>query len=143
MIPEHIRGLIFDCDGTLADTMPAHYRSWAAATQKYGLIFPEERFYALGGTPSHQIMPILSEEQGVVFDIKAAAIEKEVMFLDWLPSVQPITPIYEIAKNQRGQRSMAVASGGYRRFVTAILQQIGVHDWFETVVTAEDTPRHK
>ena len=43
----HIKGLIFDCDGTLADTMPLHWRAWQIVTQQYKLHFPEDRFYSL------------------------------------------------------------------------------------------------
>ena len=53
-LPAHIRGLIFDCDGTLADTMPLHWHAWQIVTQRHGLHFPEDRFYAFGGVPSRE-----------------------------------------------------------------------------------------
>ena len=42
----------FDCDGTLADTMPLHWRAWKQVTERHGLHFPEDRFYSLGGVPA-------------------------------------------------------------------------------------------
>ena len=51
-------GLIFDCDGTLVDTMPIHFKAWSITTKKYGLIFPEDRFYALGGLFLYSLIPI-------------------------------------------------------------------------------------
>ena len=59
-----VRGLIFDCDGTLADTMPLHWKAWQTITQRYRIHFPEERFYALGGVPSRDILKMLSEPEG-------------------------------------------------------------------------------
>ena len=50
-LPAHIKGLIFDCDGTLADTMPLHWHAWQMITQRHTLQFPEDRFYSLGGVP--------------------------------------------------------------------------------------------
>ena len=50
--PAGTTGLIFDCDGTLADTMPAHYKAWTAMLGRYGIPFPEPRFYAMGGMPT-------------------------------------------------------------------------------------------
>ena len=50
-------GLIFDCDGTLADTMPAHYKAWTAMLGRLGIPFPEPRFYAMGGMPTAQHHP--------------------------------------------------------------------------------------
>ena len=58
------KGLVFDCDGTLADTMPLHWRAWQIITERHRLHFPEERFYALGGVPSRDILKILAAEQG-------------------------------------------------------------------------------
>ena len=66
--PPGTTGLIFDCDGTLADTMPAHYRAWTAMLGRYGIPFPETRFYAIGGMPTAQIIRLLAAEAGVARD---------------------------------------------------------------------------
>ena len=76
-----IKGIIFDCDGTLADTMPLHWRAWQVITQKHKLHFPEDRFYALGGVPSRDILKMLGDEQGVSIDHIAVAHEKENAYL--------------------------------------------------------------
>ena len=60
---KEIKGLIFDCDGTLADTMPMHWRAWQVIAEKYKLHFPEDRFYSLGGVPSPDILKMLAQEQ--------------------------------------------------------------------------------
>jgi len=72
-----IQGLIFDCDGTLADTMPLHWRAWQAITGRHGIDFPEDRFYSLGGVPSRDILKLLREEQKRVLDPLAVGKEKE------------------------------------------------------------------
>lgn len=143
VIPESVRGLIFDCDGTLADNMPAHFRAWTAVARRHGLTITEERFYQLGGTPSVAIAALLAREQGVAVDARHVAEEKEQEFLNQLAAVRPVSPIVEVAREQRGVRPMAVASGGYRAVVMETLQQIGVADWFPVVVAAEDVARPK
>jgi len=60
-LPAHIKGLVFDCDGTLADTMPMHWRAWQVIAKKYKLHFPMDRFYSLGGVPSRDILKMLAE----------------------------------------------------------------------------------
>ena len=55
------KGLIFDCDGTLADTMPLHWRAWQVISAKYKLNFPIDRFYSLGGVPSRDILKMLAD----------------------------------------------------------------------------------
>ncbi|MEX0741287.1 MAG: HAD hydrolase-like protein, partial [Phycisphaeraceae bacterium] len=72
--------LIFDCDGTLADTMPGHYISWQTTMQRYGITFTEARFYQLGGVPTVKIIEMLADEAGLTLDAAAVAMEKEQAF---------------------------------------------------------------
>ena len=136
-------GLIFDCDGTLADSMPIHYLAWRETMDRYGIEFSEPRFYALGGMPSDKIVATLSVEQNVAIDPARAAREKEQAFLVRMHQLLPIEPVIAVARHFRGQRPMAVASGGYRAVILEQLEQIGCGGWFNAIVTAEDTPRHK
>jgi beta-phosphoglucomutase-like phosphatase (HAD superfamily) len=142
--PAGTAGLIFDCDGTLADTMPAHYKAWLALLAPYGIPFPEPRFYAMGGMPTGSIIRVLAAEVGVaVPDVDAMVLEKERGFLTHLGAVTRIEPVIAIATAYRGTLPMAVASGGYRDTITRTLDRIAVRDWFDALVTAEDTARHK
>jgi HAD superfamily hydrolase (TIGR01549 family) len=137
------RGLIFDCDGTLTDSMPIHYRSWRATMARHGIEFAEDRFYALGGVPSQKIIEMLAAEACLTLDSAAVADEKERAFLELLCDLKPIPHILEIARENRGKVKMAVASGGVRPVIMAQLEHIGCADWFDAIVTAEDTERHK
>ena len=92
-----IKGLIFDCDGTLADTMPLHWRAWQTVTGRYGITFPEERFYALGGVPSRDILNLLRDEQKLVLDPLVVAKEKEEEYLKLMAQVGPIHEVVLIA----------------------------------------------
>ena len=142
--PPGTAGLIFDCDGTLADTMPAHYRAWTSMLGRYGIPFPEARFYAMGGMPTAAIIRVLAAEVGVmVEDVERMVLEKEAAFLESLHAVRPLELVVEVAAAYRGKLPLAVASGGYRETITRTLDRLGLRDWFDTVVTAEDTPRHK
>jgi HAD superfamily hydrolase (TIGR01509 family) len=144
LIPDSVQALIFDCDGTLADTMPLHYQAWLKILGRAGIPFPETRFYQLGGMPTEKIIKLLSEESGVpVTDIPAMTLEKESIYLTLLHEVQPIEPTVRVAEQYRGKLPMAVASGGYREVIGRTLRQIRVADWFQTVVCAEDTVLHK
>jgi HAD superfamily hydrolase (TIGR01509 family) len=142
--PTGTTGLIFDCDGTLADTMPAHYKAWTAMLDRYGIPFPEPRFYAMGGMPTASIIRVLAAEAGMtVTDVNAMVLEKEQGFLTHLGAVTIIEPVLAIVRAYRGQLPIAVASGGYRDTITRTLVRLGIHDWFDAMVVAEDTPRHK
>ena len=142
--PPGTRGIIFDCDGTLADTMPAHFVAWTAMLSRHGIPFTETRFYELGGVPTEQIIRILSQETGVpVADVHAMIWEKEAAFLESIHAVLPIEKVVAVARAFRGKLPIAVASGGYRETITRTLDVLRIRDWFDAMVTAEDTERHK
>lgn len=138
-----IRGLIFDCDGTIADTMPLHWKAWQVVTSKYRLHFPEERFYRLGGVPSRDILKMLKAEQGIELDHVEVAREKERAYLPFLPEVREIEPIVRIAREYHGKVPMGVASGGTKHVITSVLAHLKISHLFEAVVTSEDVQNQK
>ena len=140
------KGFIFDLDGTLADTMPVHFAAWQEIAARHGLRFPKERFYSLGGVPTRKIAELLIQEAGVASDPLAVALEKEEAFVAALGrpgAVRPIQKVVDIARACRSHGAMAIASGGRRYLVERTLALIQIADWFQAVVTAEDTVRHK
>jgi len=141
--PAPTSAAIFDLDGTLADTMPVHYRVWLDVAARYGIDFPEDTFYAMGGIPTPKIAAWLAAQQGLTFDPVQVAREKEAMVLGRVGEVLPIPAVVEIARRCRGEGPVAIASGGSRAMVEGTLRQIGLYDWFPVIVTAEDTARHK
>ena len=134
---------IFDLDGTLADTMPVHFRAWRQVAERHGLDFPESRFYAMGGVPTSKIAATLIAEQGLTVDPATITHEKEEAVLQLFTEVRPIEAVVEIARRCREAGPVAIASGGGRLMVERTLKQIGLGDFFPVVVAAEDTTRHK
>jgi len=142
-LPAHIKGLVFDCDGTLADTMPLHWHAWQLITQRHNLHFPEDRFYSLGGVQSRDILKMLSEEQGRPLDHIAVAHEKENAYLPLMARVEPIHAVVEIAKANFGKIPMAVASGGTQPIIIDVLEHLKIRHLFNAVVTSEMVKNQK
>jgi beta-phosphoglucomutase family hydrolase len=136
-------GLIFDCDGTLADTMPLHWRAWNMITQRYGLHFPEDRFYSLGGVPARDILKLLAQEQGRSLDHIAIAHEKEETYLAALPQIEPIHAVVDIARAHHGKIPMAVASGGTEKVIGQVLDRLNIRHLFGAIVTSEMVKHQK
>ncbi|MDB6068287.1 MAG: HAD-superfamily hydrolase, subfamily variant 3 [Pedosphaera sp.] len=136
-------GIVFDCDGTLADTMPLHWRAWQAIAKRHKLHFPEDRFYSLGGVPSRDILKMLGEEQCVELDHLAVAHEKEAEYLPLIAQVEPINTVVGVAREFFGKIPMAVASGGTRPIIEQVLQHLGIRQLFNAVVTSEDVVNQK
>lgn len=134
---EHYDGLIFDMDGTLADTMPTHFLAWTRSMAAHGITFTEERFYELGGVPAVRIIDLLASEQGLTVDARAIAEAKEALFLELLGEVQPVVPVKAIAEFHREHIPMAVATGSEKWVAEKILRALGIRDWFAAVVGAD------
>ena len=131
-------GLIFDLDGTLADTMPTHFAAWSKSMAAHGIEFSEDRFYALGGVPTPVIIDLLASEQGKILDSTVLAEAKEELFLELLKDVQPVVPVKLIAELHRGLMPLAVATGSLKWVAEKILKTLGIREWFTAVVGADD-----
>jgi beta-phosphoglucomutase family hydrolase len=142
-LPAYIKGLVFDCDGTLADTMPLHWRAWSLVTQRHGLHFPEDRFYAFGGVPSRDILKLLAQEQGRSLDHIAVAHEKEDAYIPLIEQAGPVHVVVEIARENFGKIPMAVASGGTQQIIVQVLEHLKIRHLFDAVVTNEMVKNQK
>lgn len=129
---------IFDCDGTLADTMPLHYKAWTAALREHNAEFPEALFYELGGVPTEKIIEILNERHGYTMPPVETAREKEQLYLELVPKILPIEPVVAIVNQLHGSVPLAVASGGHQAIVRKTLDALGITDKFDVIVGAED-----
>jgi len=138
-----LRLIVFDCDGTLVDTMPTHFIAWQKTMQQFGIDFPEDRFYALGGVPAPTIVKMLSDEAGQSLDAARIAHEKESLYAELLTAADPVHVVVELAQRYRGVKPMAVATGAHRWVAHHSLDLIGIRDWFDCVVTFEDVARPK
>jgi HAD superfamily hydrolase (TIGR01509 family) len=141
--PRPPRGIIFDCDGTLADSMPLHWRTWQIIAPRYGLSLSEERFYSLGGVPARDTVRTLSAEQGIALDPVAVAHEKEALYLTLIAHVEPINIVVNVARENYGKIPLAVASGGNRQVIEQVLDHLGIRHLFQAIVTNEDVARQK
>jgi len=137
------QGAIFDCDGTLADTMPLHYRAWDRALRERGAELSEALFYELGGVPTEDIIRILNDRFGYTLDVQETAAAKEALYEEILPQLEPVGPVVALVREYRGRYPMAVASGGIRRLVAQTLQSLDLTSAFAAVCTAEDVVHGK
>lgn len=137
--------VIFDCDGTLVDSMPAHFEAWCDALAEYGAhgVLREDVFFAMGGRPSRDIVMEINDLYGLKLDPEAIALAKREAFFKRMGSITLIDEVAAFAESLRGRVPMAVASGSTRRVVEKTLQRLGVSDWFDEVVTSEEVAEGK
>ena len=142
-IPDHVRGLVFDCDGTIADTMPLHYEAWVEALNEHRVEFPEALFYELAGVPTARIIEILNERHGHDLPVQETADHKENLYQRLLPRVVPVEPVVLLVKQYAGRLPMAVATGATQAICRKTLGALGLLEYFQAVVTADDVQHGK
>ena len=115
VIPVEVKALVFDCDGTLVDTMPIHWKAWCKICKETGLVFHKTDFYTLAGVPGKKIINVLAKQQGIKLDPYAIYDRKRRYFLEGLTSVSAIQCVVRIAEEaHRMGIPIAVASGSSR-----------------------------
>ena len=137
------RAYLFDCDGTIADSMPVHYLAWQQALKEWGAVLPEDLFYAWGGRPVAEIIADLNEQQGLSMPVEVVAARREVLFQEMLPTVSAVPGVLEHIDEAHRRIPFAVVSGSTRESVTASLSALGLLEKFDVLVCAGDYPRAK
>lgn len=137
-LPTGVAGIVFDCDGTLIDSMPLHRQLWDDCLRPYGVSLPPDYIDTHAGKPTDVIVDRINHEFGVRIDATEFQEVKEGRFRERIDEAPPIGPVVELARAHRGRLPMAVVSGGCRANVVASLEAIDAADWFAVVLTADD-----
>jgi HAD superfamily hydrolase (TIGR01509 family) len=132
------KAYLFDCDGTIADSMPLHYNAWRAVLAEWNCEYPEEVFYSWGGKPVRKIIADLNKINGLQMPIEDLATRKEGLYLAQIPQLQGIPEVLEHIEAEHGRIPFAVVSGSTRDSVVGSLSVLGLLDKFDTIVSAED-----
>ncbi|MGC4866019.1 HAD family hydrolase [Micromonospora sp. DT53] len=141
--PGPFAAYLFDCDGTIVDSMPLHYLAWQRALQEWGCEFPEDLFYAWGGRPTADIIVALNEQQGLAMPVAAVVERRESYYQELLPQLAAVPEVLAHIHDAHRRVPFAVVSGSTRASVTASLDALGLLDRFDVLVCADDYTRAK
>lgn len=138
-------GYIFDCDGTLVESMPLHFAAWRSALTAAGapFEFTWELFYKRAGMTLEQTVTELNAQFLCNIDSIAVAAEQRKSYRASLGAVAAVQPVLEFAQSLRGRAPLSVASGGNREDVRKSLEAVDAAGLFDPVVTACDVTRGK
>ena len=138
-----IKALIFDCDGTLVDSMPLHMTAWAKAFGEFGEYFDKEFLYSLKGMKETEIIDLYISKYGSSVDNKKIVLAKHNYFIEHIDSLKPIKPIVEIAESYYKTIPLSVVSGSVRNIVHAELNVLKIYQLFDFILTADDPYKPK
>jgi beta-phosphoglucomutase family hydrolase len=137
--PGDFKAYLFDCDGTIVDSMPLHYVAWTKALAEYGCNdFTEAYFYSLGGFPVAAVVEQINHRDGLSIPVEAFAERKEQLYYDLIHQLQPVPEVLEVIHAAHGKIPFAVVSGSTRESVVKSLQALEILPLFETLVCAGD-----
>jgi beta-phosphoglucomutase family hydrolase len=142
IIDENVKALIFDIDGTLADTMQVHYSAWRTVCEKIGFEYPMHVYNELAGIPTVKIVQILNDKFGLSFDDNTIR-EKEDAFINMISEIKPIIPVINIAMEYKDKMPISCGTGGRRDIALLTLKPVELENFFNIIVASEDVEHHK
>lgn len=140
-----VKGLIFDLDGTLVDSMPVHFEGWKKACEKFGAHIDPAFLRYHTGSPGWAIAAAIIEHSGLNGNVTVDEILKVKLeeFYKMQHKIKPVEPVAEIVRKYSGILPMAVGTGGHRAAVEKTLEITGMRKYFDIVVTANDVVNYK
>lgn len=142
-VPSNIKGLIFDMDGTLVNSIPAHYNAWIEACRKYDVSFSFEYFIDLTGRPVIELSKDIIKDFGLNIPPIQLVKEKEVLVEKNLNKVELIKPVIDVINKYKGQLPMAVGTGASKKMAMRLLSETGIVQHFKSIVTSCDVTKYK
>jgi len=142
-VAPEIKGLIFDLDGTIADTMPIHYIAWRNAAARYGIDFSVELFGQLAGIPLYKTVEKLNELFNKNIDPREMGDAKEAAYEANMHQVRPVEPVMDVIRRYHGKLPMAVGTGGCRQLSLKAMKIVGVDQFIDQLVSADEVSQHK
>jgi HAD superfamily hydrolase (TIGR01509 family) len=130
--------LIFDCDGTIANTLPVHFQIWQAVLGKFGAVLAEDWYYERTGLTAAELIAAFNQTFGYTLDEQILEAERQQQFARLIQQVKAIPAVAAIAEANYGTVPMAVASNGQRTVVESTIRAIGLRSLFDTIVTLDD-----
>jgi len=142
-IDHRAKGLIFDLDGTIADTMPIHFIAYRNILREYGVDFTPELFITMAGIPAIGTIVKVNELFGTQLDPEKFGKLKEAEYEKVMVKMQPVKPVVELIQKYHGKLPMAVGTGGYKRLAWKTLEILDLKKYFDILVSSEDVVNHK
>ena len=142
------KAYLYDCDGTLVDSMPTHIQAWVKILQENGCPLSAEKISAhiteLAGMPGEKVVEVMNERYSLNLNPDEIAEKKETYFFETLiHEVKPILRVVEHLRKHSPHTPVAVVSGGRKIVVEKTLEVAGIRNFFQVIICAEDVKQGK
>ncbi|QSX33132.1 beta-phosphoglucomutase family hydrolase [Shewanella avicenniae] len=137
------RGIIFDMDGTLIDSMGSHQEAWRLVSEEYGYPWNEEYMYSLGGVPTLQTVVVLNEKYGMSHNPEEVANRKKQLWENGDHTPKLIADTLAVFEHYRPSMKIGVGTGAERAHAIEMLEATGILPRIDALVTASDVKNGK
>jgi beta-phosphoglucomutase family hydrolase len=137
------KGLIFDLDGTLSDSLPVHVATWNKVGDKYGFVFDTQIIYELTGRPTIEFAERIIDQYNISEEPKVLVQLKQKAFWELAHLLKPIDEVVSIVKTFYEKMPMAVGTGASRKSAEIQLEALNLTKYFDNIVSANDVSKHK
>lgn len=142
-IPSHIKGLIFDLDGTIANTMQNHFIAWKTAVEPYGIQFTGEVFGRLTGMPKAATIEKLNEMFGTSMDPFTVGRIKGDKYKELVYETKEVKVVCDVVRRYHGKLPMSIGTGSTQIGARRTLGILNMTHYFNPIVTADDVVNFK
>ncbi len=145
-IGDDVKALLFDLDGTLVDNMQLHIDAWVQTGAHFGLQITAEMIQINAGIPTRQLIVKLASENGWTIDTNEFTKLKQSTYRELKANAGPIKkiePIIEIVRYYHGKIPMTIGTGSSRPNAISALQDAGIIDCFDLIISADDVENPK
>lgn len=145
VVDENVKHILVDCDGTLAETQPAHCAAYRHSFEYYNIPFTDEEFYKysnFGGKYLKQKMIIEKNYNPELFD-KIAELKSEIIGVYLDKYMIPNKELINFIMNNTHNYTFTLVSNGKRHSIETILKKLNIFNCFNIILTAEDYTKAK
>lgn len=138
------KAMLYDCDGTLADNMHAHKDTYVQVALQQNVTIDPQIIDDFAGLPIPEVVQEINKKYQVNFDpLVFEQLKSELFYNDYIHTTQPISFVVNHLKASAGNYKIGVVSGGSRKMIEKTLEVLGIADFVEVLVCADESERGK
>jgi beta-phosphoglucomutase family hydrolase len=142
-IDPRAEALIFDLDGTLADSLPLHNECWVELCKTFNYRYDAKRMFKMTGMPTRKFAEFIKNDSNCALTVEEIMQAKQQLFLSKAHTIKPFEATASLVKKHYGKIPMSIGTGGSKKSAHLILEAIGMLQYFDFVVTSDDVENHK
>ena len=142
-IPKNAKALIFDLDGTIANTMQYHFEAWRKAVEPYGIDFSAALFLSLTGSSRVATIDKLNELFGTKMIVAEVGRVKAAHFKTLVQQTTEIKVVADVVRKYHTILPISIGTGSTTNGATTTLKIINMQQYFDIIITSDNIENSK